>query len=87
MKKILTFVIIFNSLLLASNDANSESERKKRIEKQVQIEMEKEKKYSKEQTFYSTENYDFKGSEVNPDSLDSVPEIEVDDFNIDSVYD
>ncbi len=87
MKKILTFVLIFNALLLASNDKSSEDERKKRIEKQIQIEMEKEKKYSKEQTFYNAQNYDLKGAEVNQDSLDSVPTIEVDDFNIDSVYD
>ncbi len=86
MKKILTFVIIFNSLLFASN-TDSESERKSRVEKQIKKEMEREKKYSKEQTFYQGKNYDFKGAEVNEDSLDSLPDIEEDDFNIDSVYD
>ena len=50
--------------------------------------MENEKKYAKEQIFYSTENYDFKGAEINKDSLDSVPELEPEyDFDMDSVYD
>ncbi|MEA2099848.1 MAG: hypothetical protein U9P72_06950 [Campylobacterota bacterium] len=87
MKKILTLIILLNSLLLASSVSDNEKERKERLEKQILIEIEKEKKYSKEQTFYTNDNYDFKGSEVNPDSIDSVPEIEVDDFDMDSVYD
>ena len=88
MKYFLIFVIIFNSLLMASDSAKSEKERKSRIEKQIKKEMENEKKYAKEQTFYSTENYDFKGAEVNKDSLDSVPELEPQyDFDMDSVYD
>ncbi len=87
MKKILIFMIIFNALLLSAAEKDSEKDKKERAQKQLKIEMEKEKKYSKEQTFYQSQNYDFKGAEVNPDSIDSVPEIEVDDFNIDSVYD
>ena len=88
MKYFLIFVIIFNSLLMALDSAKSEKERKSRIEKQIKKEMENEKKYAKEQTFYSTENYDFKGAEVNKDSLDSVPELEPQyDFDMDSVYD
>ena len=87
MKKVLTFIILLNTLLIASADDKSDAKQKERIEKQIKIEMKKEQKYSKEQTFYTEENYDFKGAEVNPDSLDSVPEIEVDEFNIDSVYD
>ena len=88
MKIFLTFMIIFNSLLMASDSAKSEKERKSRVEKQIKKEMENEKKYAKEQTFYSTENYDFKGAEVNKDSLDSVPELEPQyDFDMDSVYD
>ncbi len=84
MKKILTFVIIFNSLLLASN---SDGEKKSRIEKQIQIEMEREKKYSKEQTFYTGKDYDLKGAEVNKESLKSLPEQKVDDLDMDDVYD
>ena len=86
MKKIIIFIMILNSLLLASN-TNSEKVKKDRAEKQLKIELEKEKKYSIEQTFYNEDNYDFKGAEVNPDTVDSIQCIEVDDFNMDSVYD
>ena len=86
MKFFLIFALILNSLLLASS-AEDSKKKKDRIEKQIQKEIETEKKYARERTFYSTDNYDFKGAEVNPDSLDSVPEIEVDDFDMDSVYD
>ncbi len=88
MKIFLTFMIIFNLLLMASDSAKSDKDRKARAEKQLKKEMENEKKYAKEQTFYSAENYDFKGAEVNKDSLDSVPELEPQyDFDMDSVYD
>jgi len=87
MKNILIFVLLLNSLVFAASDKAQEKQREKRAQAQLKIEMEKEKKYSREQTFYNANNYDFKGAEVNPDSLDSVPEIEVDDFDIDSVYD
>ncbi|MEA3373153.1 MAG: hypothetical protein U9Q62_05610 [Campylobacterota bacterium] len=87
MKKILTFVILLNSLLLASSNEKNDSEKKSRIEKQIQKEMEREKKYAKEQTFYTGKEYDLKGAEVNPDSLSSVPELKVDDLDMDDVYD
>ena len=88
MKKILTFVVIFNSLLLASNNGKTDSERKSRIEKQIQKEIDTEKKYSEEQTFYTEKDYDFKGAEVNPDSLSSVPTMEPQyDFDMNDVYD
>ncbi len=88
MKIFLTFMIIFNSLLMAADSAKSNKESKARAEKQLKKEMENEKKYAKEQTFYSEKNYDFKGAEVNKDSLDSVPELEPQyDFDMDSVYD
>ncbi len=87
MKKLLIFIMVFGSLLYGSNKDNNDSAKKARIEKQIKKEMAKEKKYAKEQVFYKMENYDFKGSEVNPDTVDSVPTIEVDDFNMDSVYD
>ncbi len=88
MKKILIFVMIFNALLFAGEAKESDAKRKSRIEKQIKKEMENEKKYAKEQTFYSEDNYDFKGAEVNEDSLDAVPELEPQyDFDMDSVYD
>ena len=87
MKYILILIIALSSLLLASS-VDEDKKSKARAEKQLQIEMETEKKYAREQTFYTEDNYNFKGAEVNPDSIDSVPEIEVqDDFDMDSVYD
>ncbi len=85
MKLFLIAALLISSVLMATN---GEQERKKRVEKQIKKEMETEKKYAKEQTFYSEKNYDFKGAEVNKDSLDSVPELEPQyEFDMDSVYD
>ena len=85
MKRYLLFIILVASTLFASN--NSDKEKQKRLDKQIQINMETEKKYAIEQTFYNAENYDFKGSEVNQESLKHVPELEVDDLDMDNVYD
>ena len=86
MKYILVITFIFSSILFASNTTNDKAQ-KLRLEKQILIEIEKEKRHAKEQVFHNSDTYDFKGSEVNPESLKSLPEIEDDDFNIDSVYD
>ncbi|RLA76960.1 MAG: hypothetical protein DRG78_18135 [Epsilonproteobacteria bacterium] len=85
MKKIILLFIAIATMLTAST--KEDKDREARVQKQIEIEMKKEQKYSKEQTFYQGQYYDLKGAEVNPDSLDTVPEIPVDDFNIDSVYD
>lgn len=88
MKKILIFMVVFSSLLFASNHDNNDSERKSRVDEKIQKQIEKEKKYSKEQTFYTEKDYDLKGAEVDINSLGSIPVIEPeDDFNMDSVYD
>ena len=88
MKKILVLLALSVSLLLAANNKNDDEAAKERHEKQIQIELQNEKKYAKEQTFYNQDNYDFKGAQVNKESLDSLPEIEnLDDFDMDSVYD
>jgi len=86
MKFLLAFTVIFNLLIFAANnDANNSQ--KKRIDEHVKKQMEKEKKYAREQTFYKKDNYDLKGAEVNPESLKTLKEIEVDDLDMDSVYD
>jgi len=86
-KRTLAFVLICNSLLLASGDAKNNVEQKQRLEKNLKAQIQEEKKFAKEQTFYQTENYNFKGSEVNQDSIDSVPDIKVDPFDMTNVYD
>jgi len=84
MRFFLILTLMVGSLLMAEKKENAKSI----IDKQLEIQMEKEKKYSREQTFYTAEHYDFKGAEVNPESLKNItlPEIQ-DDFDMDSVYD
>ncbi len=87
MKKILVLAFISSTLLFSASSDTNDSEKQKRIEKQLKIEMEKEQKYAREQTFYNQYNYNFKRSEVNEDTLKYVPELEVDDLDMDNVYD
>ena len=82
---ILMVGVVFSSLSMASDTNDTVS--KKLLEKQVKEQMEKEKRYSIEQTFYKGSAYNLKSAEVNPESLKSLPEIEDDDFDMDSVYD
>ena len=86
MKYIIAFLFILQVTIIASS-AETTDEKKLRIEKQIKEEIEKEKKYAQEQKFYNNENYDFKRSEINKDTLHLVPEIEVDDLDMNSVYD
>ena len=74
------FTVIF------ANDVNI-VKKKQLAEKQLKLDIAKEKKYSQEQVFYTYEYYDFSSVEVNPESIDSVPELELDDLDMDSVYD
>ena len=87
MKKVFLSLILISSLLLASSDKDNNDQKKKRVQKQVEKQMKKEEKYSKEQVFYTEKNYDFKGAEVNEESVKSIPDIEMDDLDMDSVYD
>ena len=88
MKFFIILTVMLSLSLSAQSLSKDEIAKKERAAKQLKIEMEKEKKYSKEQQFYQSKNYDFKGAEVNQDSVDSVPDIELqDDFDMDTVYD
>ncbi len=86
MKVILTLVLIFASLL-AQNNKEDEIQKKLRIQKQLNEEIEKEKLFAKEQTFYKLGDYNLKRSEVNMKSVDALPEMELDDLDMDDVYD
>ncbi len=82
MKKILLFFIIISTLVSASTDNEKISE------KHLKQQLEKEKKYAKEQAFYTEENYDFKGAEVNPDSVKNIKVMEPQyEFDMNDVYD
>jgi len=82
MKYFLLFLFISSSILLASNNMQ-----KKIIQKNIKEQMKKEQKYAKEQTFYTEDNYDFKGAEVNPESVKMLHPLEVNDMDMDDVYD
>ena len=83
MKLFLISILTLNVLLVASSTKNKENERKVRVEKQIQKEIEKERRYAQENSFY----INLKGAEVNEESLDYVPDLELDDLDMDSVYD
>jgi len=85
MKIFMIFMIMFATLFANSN--TTKNHKKAIVEKHIKEQLAKEKKYSKEQTFYNEENYDFSGAEVNPESVKTTPELEVDDLDMDSVYD
>ncbi len=84
MIKIILLSLLFTSAVFASSAVDN---KKLRLQKQVEMQKAKEAKYAKEQKFYFQDNYDFKGAQVNPESVKSLKEIEVDDLDMDSVYD
>jgi len=86
MTKIITLVIVSSALLLASGNKPKNAE-DSLTKKQVQEQMKREEKYAKEQKFYTEKNYDFKSAEVNPDSIKDLPDLEVNDMDMDDVYD
>ncbi|WP_324171949.1 hypothetical protein [Sulfurimonas sp.] len=73
MKNIFILLIILNSFLLAV-DAKQETKMDKEIQKQIEL----EKKYAREQTFYKGEDFDLKSFEINPDSIKSIPDSNID---------
>lgn len=86
MRIIILLIFTSISVLFAFDKVtdNKVVEKKKlRVEKQIKKEMEREKEYAIKQTFY----IDLKGAEINEESIKDVPELEVDDFDMDSVYD
>jgi len=76
------------SIEAKKNSENNDSVKAKRAEKQIQEQIKREEKYAKEKTFYQGRDYDLSELEVDPNSLEAIPEIEPDyDFNMDDVYD
>jgi hypothetical protein len=84
MKIFLILVSVFSLFLIASD---VDLEKEKRTKEAIQKAIEKEKLYAKEKTFYDYESYDFNDSHVNEESLPTLPEIEVNDLDMDDVYD
>ena len=89
MIKTFMFIMLFTSFSLLSADESNSSEPQGEtnssiIEAELQKVIEQEKKFAKEQKFYDAKTYDFKGAEINKNSLENVPLIEMDDPSIDS---
>jgi hypothetical protein len=82
MKVVISVILTVLVSHLWASDSNLSKEALKQA-------MEKEKKYAKEQRFYTADEYDFKGAEVDPKSLDKIEALEPDyDFDMDTgVYD
>ena len=77
-----------NTVKETKSAENNESDKAKRAEQQIEEQMKREEKYAKEQTFYQGKNFDLSELEVDPKSLDAIPNIEPDyDFDMDDVYD
>ena len=79
--RLLALMVLFSAVLFGVED----NETKKNIQEQ----MKKEQKYAQEQKFYRADEYDFKGAEVNEESLKNIPDQPEynDDFDMDHTYD
>ncbi len=77
-----------NTVKEKKSTENNESAKAKRAKQQIEEQMKREEKYAKEQTFYQGKNFDLSELEVDPKSLDAIPDLEPDySFNMDDVYD
>ena len=89
MKPLMIFMIFSLGFVLLHGSENNTTKENNATKEAVKKAMEKEKKYAKEQRFYKEKEYDFKGAQVDPDSLDKIPTLEPDyDFDMSTgVYD
>ena len=79
MKQIILAIILASSIFAADNNHTN---------KQIDKVMKQEEKYAKEQKFYQYDEYDFKASEVNQESVKKLKVMEPEyDFDMNSVYD
>ena len=79
MKQIILATILASSIFALDNN---------RTNKQIDEVMKQEEKYAKEQKFYQYDEYDFKASEVNQESVKKLKVMEPEyDFDMNSVYD
>jgi hypothetical protein len=89
MKPFIIFVILsFTFVILYSSQHNS-TKYNVQTKEAIKKAMEKEKEYAKEQRFYNADEYDFKGAQVDPKTLEKIPVLEPDyDFDMSTgVYD
>lgn len=86
--KYILLLFITTSILLSA-PITKEKEKEVIKNKNIQEQLKLEKKYSKEQRFYQSQEYDLKGAEVDMDSVKNIPDVEDTnaDFNMDDSYD
>lgn len=84
MKIALFFIVLLSSYSFASN---IDEERVKRTKEAIEKAIAKEQLYAKEQVFYDSESYDFNHTEINKESLKYIKALEIDDLDMDDVYD
>ena len=92
MKQLLVFFLLFSSLLFADNNMQQnkkELTKEERAKKNLEDQVKREEKYAREQKFYSAKNYDFKGAEVDEETVNAIPDKPNtnEDFDMDSTYD
>ncbi len=89
MKKIAILLLVCSISVFAADKSKKPVKEGNVIAEQIKKAMELEKKYAREQRFYTGDEYDLKGKEVDPKILKDVPKIEPEyDFNMDTgVYD
>jgi len=80
----IVLILAYISLIFGSNQDSSTNN--KILEEQMKKNIEQEKKFAKEQKFYQGDEYNLKAHEVNPESLKHLKEIEVEDLDMDDVY-
>ena len=85
MKLLISILIIAQSFLFAQ-EAKQET-KMTNSEANIKAQMLREQKYAKEQKFYMGDEYDLSGAEVDPKAVKHTPELEVDDLDMDDVYD
>lgn len=69
--------------IAAQKENNSTASKQALIQKALKKAMEKEKKYAKEQRFYGADEYDFKGAQIDPETLKDIAPIEPDEYTND----
>ena len=79
MKPFMIFVILSLASMLVYSSENNSTREDNTTKEAVNKAIEKEKKYAKEKRFYNEDEYDFKGAQIDPETLEKVPLLEPDD--------
>ena len=97
MKKIFILAMLIQNLVFAAEGSaydnkvelttEQKAEQQRRTEEAIKQALKDEEKFAREQKFYDMNTYDFKGSEVKEESLESINPVPVENFDMNHVYD